>query len=131
LFQEGVEFFQENSLGSKHFIEQNLDTLIFSWMGDKVVNTLTGILISEGFKASNYAGVIEVKDATKADVERCLKKVVDKGIPSEYRLAEIVPEKALEKFDDLLPENLLTEGYGLRMFDIESTSEWLKGILRD
>ncbi len=70
LFQEGVEFFQENSLGSKHFIEQNLDTFIFSWMGDKVVNTLTGILISEGFKANNYAGVIEVKDATKADVER-------------------------------------------------------------
>ncbi len=49
-------------------------------------------------------------------------------MPSEYRLAEIVPEKALEKFDDLLPENLLTEGYGLRMFDIESTSEWLKDI---
>ncbi|EAX5007147.1 ATP-dependent helicase, partial [Salmonella enterica] len=51
------------------------------------------------------------------------------GLPSESRLAESIVEKSLEKYDEYLPEALLTQEYGLRAFDVERVEEWLQGHL--
>lgn len=44
------------------------------WVGDKIIKTLVILLIREGFKASNYGGVIE--NASEADIQSALKKIV-------------------------------------------------------
>ncbi|PIT45933.1 hypothetical protein BHC51_08210 [Snodgrassella alvi] len=41
-------------------------------------------------------------------------------------LAEIVPERKLEKYDSYLPENLLLMGYASQAFDIPATQKWLQ-----
>lgn len=41
-------------------------------------------------------------------------------------LAESISEKCLEKYDEYLPETLLTQEYGLRAFNVESVTEWLQ-----
>ncbi|MNE71118.1 hypothetical protein D3C80_1669630 [compost metagenome] len=48
------------------------------------------------------------------------------GLPSASELAADVPEKYLDKYDDYLPESLLTKGYGAKAYDIEGTQIWLQ-----
>ncbi|EHR0540418.1 hypothetical protein LVO39_002506 [Salmonella enterica] len=41
-------------------------------------------------------------------------------------LAESISEKRFEKYDEYLPEALLTQEYGLRAFNIERVTAWLQ-----
>lgn len=98
--------------------------------GDKIVNTITSLLIRCGFKASSFAGVIEVEDSGVASVQRALKKMLLSGLPSEFELAAVVPDKYLDKYDEYLPETLLAKGYGAQAYDIEGTCIWLQKHLQ-
>lgn len=126
LFREGVEFFERAELRKRSVIEQEGHAYIFPWRGDKIVNTLSAILLMKGFRASHFAGVIEVQKTTSNSVISSLRSVLQAGLPSDSELAETVPEKHIEKFDELLPEDLLTEGFGRRMFDVDGAEDWLR-----
>jgi ATP-dependent Lhr-like helicase len=76
-------------------------------MGDKVVNTITALLIRCGFKANSFAGVIEIDNSSVASVQHALKEMLLSGLPSAFDLATDVPEKYLDKYDEYLPESLL------------------------
>ncbi|EEQ3755784.1 ATP-dependent helicase, partial [Escherichia coli] len=52
------------------------------------------------------------------------------GLPSEFELAAVVPDKHLDKYDEYLPESLLAKGYGAKAYDIEGTSIWLQKHLQ-
>jgi ATP-dependent Lhr-like helicase len=125
LFGEGHHYFQASNLRSESFIQHGQRTYILPWMGDKTVNTLSALLLQSGFKTGSYAGIIEVEKATVADVKQSLVKALQRGLPSESELAHGVPEKHLEKYDEYLPDDLLTQGYGQRAFDIGCVSRWL------
>ncbi len=129
LFREGVEFFERAELRKRSVIEQAGHAYIFPWRGDKIVNTLSAILLMKGFRASHFAGVIEVQKTTSDSVISSLRSVLHSGLPSDSELAETVPEKHIEKFDELLPEDLLTEGFGRRMFDVDGAEGWLRTSL--
>lgn len=129
LFREGVDFFERAELRKRSVIEQEGNAYIFPWRGDKILNTLSAILLKKGFRASHFAGVIEVQRTTSDSVISSLKSVLQAGLPSDSELAETVPEKHIEKFDELLPEDLLTEGFGRRMFDVDGAGEWLRMAL--
>lgn len=125
LFDEGLHCFRNNNLASKCFIQQGQHVYILPWLGDKTVNTLSALLILRGFKANSLAGVIYVEKTTVAEVKQALVSALHEGLPCEADLAESIVEKCLEKYDRYLPENLLTQEYGLRAFDIERVTQWL------
>ena len=72
LFQEGVYFFKEACLENKPIYQSGKNSYIFSWMGDKVVNTLTALLIKCGYVCSNFAGVIEIENSNADDIKKLL-----------------------------------------------------------
>lgn len=125
LFDEGLHCFRHNNLASECFIQQGQHVYILPWLGDQTVNTLSALLIQCGFKASSFAGVVEVEKTTVAEVKQTLASALQDGLPSESRLAESIAEKCLEKYDEYLPETLLTQEYGLRAFDVERVAAWL------
>lgn len=130
LFTEGCNNFKRYNLQNSYFISDGQRSYVLPWMGDKVVNTITALLMRSSFKASSFAGVIEIDDASVSSVQHALKEIQLTGLPSESDLAADVPEKCLDKYDDHLPESLLTKGYGAKAYDIESTQIWLqKNIL--
>ncbi len=129
LFKEGVCYFKDSKLESKSIIQQGQYVYIFTWMGDKVVNTISAILLQRGFKASTYAGVIEVEMASIDDVVQCLKSTVKAGLPIEAELAKMVDEKLIEKYDEYLPDELLCEGYGYRAFDCVKAEAYLTKLV--
>ena len=94
------------------------------------MNTITALLIRCGFKANSFVGVIEIDDASVATVQQALKKMLLSGLPSAFDLAEDVPEKFLDKYDEYLPESLLAKGFGEKAYDIECTRIWLKQHLQ-
>ena len=126
LFQEGVNYFKFAQLNQRPMIQYDGNTYIFPWLGDKVVNTLAAILIRTGLSVSHFAGVIEVQKTTVEIVKDRLVAAMHKGLPQEHELSESVPVKNLEKFDSLLPADILNVGYGRRMFDIDGAKEWLE-----
>ncbi len=126
LFYEGLSFFRDMKLEKKYLISQGKDVCLIPWMGDKIVNTLTILLISAGYKASCFAGIIEIENSDHLKVSRQLKRFSQEGRrPDNAELAKLVKNKQTEKYDYLLPEVLLNEGVGAKAFDIDATIDWL------
>lgn len=125
LFKEGVDYFNRTGLSEQAMIYEQGNVYIFPWLGDKIVNTLSALLINKGFLVSQYAGVVEVQKVSLEIIQSCLKEMRTEELPSCEELAARTSVKHLEKFDNLLPENLLNLSYGHRVFDIEGVRKWL------
>lgn len=126
LFEEGLHYFKDLALDEKWLVQQGDAVYLVPWLGDKKVNTLAMLLVISGFKASAFAGVIEIRQAQVSEIEACLKALCDKEAPTNVQLAELVKDKCRDKYDEYLPEALLTEGYAARMFDAGGLFEWLQ-----
>lgn len=100
-------------------------------MGDKVINTLTVLLIKSEYVCNNFAGVIEVLNASIDALKDYFMDIIKDGVPDEAELAEILSlqQKMIEKYDEYLPEDLLNAGYGRKAFDSKATKEWVTGLL--
>lgn len=131
LFQEGAHLFKEANLEDKLVYQSGKHCYIFSWMGDKVVNTLNVLLIRCGYTCNNFAGVIEVQNSKADDIKNCLIDMEKDVLPDETELAETLSkqQKLIEKYDEYLPENLLTECYGRKAFNSRATKQWIIGSL--
>lgn len=126
LFCEGLEFFKMASLKEHKIFESNNYVYIIPWMGDKIVNTITTMLIRSGHKTSAFAGIIEVEKVGLQEVKKCLKELCQQNNLTNTELAMFVPEQKTEKYDKFLPKSLLAEGYGQKYFDIDNSILWLK-----
>ncbi|MGL1890674.1 MAG: DEAD/DEAH box helicase [Spirochaetaceae bacterium] len=126
LFNEGVKLFQELELSKNRLTSHGRHVYLIPWMGDKVVNTLSILLITAGYKLSNFAGVIEIENSDIEDVRESLILFSLDNKFTNADLAKYVENKELEKFDKLLPENLLEIEYGAKAFNISRTIIWLK-----
>ena len=83
------------------------------------------MLIQAGFNVDCFAGVIEVEKEQLATVKRALKSFILLSDASNADLAKPVKNKDIEKYDHLLPEELLNLSYGEKAFDVKSTLKWL------
>jgi len=82
LFLEGLGVFNNLDLKNTSIFKHSKYVYMTPWMGDKIVNTITVYLSRCGFKASSYAGVIEVEDTDTVHVKNCLSDAVNLGIPN-------------------------------------------------
>lgn len=127
LFKEGAEFFKRSGLANQPIVQNGKHCYLFSWQGDKTVNTLTVILMQRGFIASSFAGVIEIQNTTIDAVTNYLVDMVNDVLPNEIELAGVLSEqqKHVEKYDEYISEPLLSEGYGKMAFDSLAAKNWI------
>lgn len=125
LFQESVTFFQAAGLQQNVLLQNGSSTEIFTWLGDKTVNTIAALLVLSGYEVGHYAGVIEISRSSITELTQTLNSFASSQLPSATELARSVLEKRVDKFDEFLPEDLLTVGYGARAFDICNAQKWL------
>ncbi|MEH8022124.1 DEAD/DEAH box helicase [Rheinheimera metallidurans] len=126
LFRESVAFFNEAELRQNSLLQHGNDVYIFTWHGDKVVNTIAALLIMNGYEAGVYAGVIEVSKTSLTDVAASLRSLSLRAYPTAAELADSVLEKRVDKFDEFLPEEVISLGYGAKVFDMNDAHCWLK-----
>ena len=129
LFKEGLHYFRDMNLESDRIVQYEGNTYIIPWMGDKLVNTMVALLKSSGYEAGSYAGIIEINNVKKTEISKCLKSIISYPVPSNTELAKAVKNKQTEKFDHLIPEQLLNVSYGAKAFDTKNTVSWLSEIL--
>lgn len=125
LFYEGLGFFQQTCLDQNILIQQGTSVYIIPWMGDRIVNTLYIMLIQAGLDVDCSAGVIEVEKAQLSTVEKAIESFISLSDTSNADLAKPVKNKDIEKYDHLLPEELLNLSYGEKAFDVKSTLKWI------
>ena len=125
LFSEGLRSFRDMGLANKCVLGLGKDAYLIPWMGDKIVNTLSVLLVMGGYNADKFAGVVEIESAKSSDVSGYLKSFNGGSKPTNAELAKLVKNKQTEKYDHLLPEELLNEDYGARAFDIGGTIDWI------
>ena len=130
LLAEGQEFFMSAGLDSSSCIESERTVYLFPWIGDKIVNTLTTMLLNEGLKASSYFGIVEVQDTDRATLRAVARRLINSP-PSDHALASTIPDKCFDKFDYLLSDDLLCANYAARSFDMQGALDWLTKLLAE
>ena len=127
LFREGTDFFKQSDMTNRRILQSGKHCYLFSWMGDKVVNTLAVLLTHNDFTTTSFGGVIEIQNAFKEDVVNFLVDRAKDSMPTEIELANIltIEQKRIEKYDDLLPDSLLSEEFGKRAFDLTAAKQWI------
>jgi ATP-dependent Lhr-like helicase len=128
LFTESVEYFNAAGLAKKSILQVGKSTCIFTWMGDKVVNTIAALLINLGYEVGNFAGVLIIEDVKEESIEISLKQLLLDSLPTEQSLANSVRDKCIDKFDEYLPEDILALNFGSATFNIEKARLWLKNF---
>jgi ATP-dependent Lhr-like helicase len=120
LFEQAVANFSDMGLSKRRLLQLGNRVLILLWKGDRVVRTLTIMLRKYGLDASDFAGIIEVENTSLETVKSCLSTIISEAENvTEFQLAELVEDKFIEKYDEFLPPDLLTKGFGRRSYDID------------
>ena len=79
-------------------------------------------------KAINEGIAILVNNASTDDVQKCLCVLLKEGVPDAYELARSVVNKAIEKYDLFLTDELLSADYAVSKLDAEGAYTLLKAL---
>jgi ATP-dependent Lhr-like helicase len=128
LLDEARGNFHRLALGSKRMLAAGRTSYLFPWMGDRANDTLAAMLRARGLKATNEGIAVAVFDATLDKLADHLKGLLEKGPPDAYELARSVSNKATEKYDMFLSEELLCADYGVSKLDTNGAYAVVKEI---
>lgn len=129
LLTEARENFDRYGLAQKTILSQGGTSYLFCWMGDRVMDTLAIMLRSKGMKAVNE-GIAVVADTSPTDLNNCLSTLLKEGLPDTYELAKSVENKACEKYDPFLTDELLSRDFASAKLDGEGALKTIKTILK-
>jgi ATP-dependent Lhr-like helicase len=122
LLAEARDNYRRLALRERHLVPFGSSTVVFGWAGDRAQQTLMLQLLSRGMKveADGLALTVCAPPDTVADHIRDLAELP----PADALvLARLVPNKAAEKHDWLLPEALLAQDYASRQIDVEAAHQ--------
>jgi ATP-dependent Lhr-like helicase len=128
LLAEGRDNFNRFDLAKTRILPQGSTTYLFCWMGDRVMDTLAAMLRSKGMKAVNEGIAIVVANASPDEVQKCLYALQKEGQPDAHELARSVANKATEKYDLFLTDELLSADYAASKLDAEEAYRFLKTL---
>lgn len=92
---------------------------LFVWQGDVQQNALAALLISQGLQARNEGLCITVKQATLAMVTAAMAQVAAQPCPTAAQILTRQDVPNTEKWDWVLPDDLLLAGYASRALALQ------------
>lgn len=129
LLTEARENFNRLGLAQTRLLPQGSTIYLFCWMGDWVLDTLVAMLHAKGMKATNEGIAIVIYNSSPDEVQKCLCALLKEGLPDSYKLARSVANKATEKYDLFLTDELLSADYAASKFDAEGAFNSLKTLV--
>lgn len=122
LLREGRASFVELGLDRRGIVERGKRVLIFPWVGGRRQEALTLALLREGLRATPHGIAVSV-EAPANELASALRRIAGHGTPEPTELASLAQERALDKFDRYLDEELLCRNYASRMIDVTGLPE--------
>lgn len=129
LLQEARENFNRYQLNKKFILSQGSTTYLFCWMGDRVMDTIAALIRAKGLKAANEGIAIAVFNALPDQLKDYLASLVKEGLPDSLELAKSVANKACEKYDLFLTDDLLSADYAASKLDGEGALNTMRTII--
>lgn len=90
---------------------------MFPWRGDRVINAIELMLKHQGLEIQNQGLYLKVA-ATPKVLLAALRNLALSPPPDSTALVSHVMNKWLEKWDNLLPDELLARNYSSHMLDV-------------
>lgn len=117
--------FNNNELSSHSFLQYGNRDLFFTWGGWKINRTISLMAQLYLDKKCGFSALF-IDNITSDDIKR----IIDKGKPSEDDLVKLESRarKECQKYDYLLPDDLLDKEYARTYLDIDSGWDVLKNI---
>lgn len=111
LLQEARGYFQSANLHDQFLLESGNATLLLTWCGDRVNNTLALMLKAHGVSVMNEGVALAMPGVQAAQLQVLLRTLKAEGLPSATELVAGVKNLAREKWDWTLPEPVLVKTY--------------------
>lgn len=123
LLQEGRAEFRSLGLDRSRVIRWGDHTLLFPWVGDVVLGTLTVLLNGEGLKVSQEGPGLLIENCSPEAVCESLRTLIETGEPDDLELARIVKNRETEKHHVFLSDALLAAEFASARLDTAGAVE--------
>lgn len=125
IFEEGIENFHALNLDEVNVLQIGNTVHILPWLGDRITNTITVLLRSQGLVADCFAGIIDIRNSSIESFQQAVETILGEAKPMSLALANSIPDTMVEKHDPILPKEIRDLGYGARFFDVDGAWEWM------
>lgn len=125
LLAEGRDNFARHGLDRTVFVDRREGTQVFVWRGDRVHGTLLRALQREGITVKSTPLTLVLDGYGLDRTVECIRGLRARGLGDARGLAEGVSNRERNKYDPMLPEDLLTLDYASDVLDVSGAEEWL------
>ena len=131
LLAEARDNFRQFGLAETRILNHGNTTYLFCWRGDRVMDTLVTLLKMKKKMILNEGIALAVSGTSQEEVRSILQEFVAAVPPDPFELARTVANKAREKYDHFITDELLSADYAALRIDIEGALSAAKEILAD
>lgn len=131
LLAEGRDNFHRFQLDQTSVVHTGADTVLFPWVGDKIVSTIAAVLTAGGLSVGNDGIALTIVGLSPSQLREELAVLVPGGAPDPIELAEAVENKIAEKHDAFLSPDLLNAAFAARSLNPEGAWRALERALAD
>jgi len=128
LLKEARATFYRMGLDKELILLNGNNALIFPWFGDRVINTIELMLKHQGLETQNQGLYLKVA-ATPKVLLAALRNLALSPPPDSTALVSHVMNKWLEKWDNLLPDELLARNYSSHTLDVVGGHQSIKTLV--
>lgn len=128
LLIEARQNFARHRLSDRRLVPSGADTYVFLWAGDRVIDTVVAILKATDLTATRDGIALSIDGVSPVELAAHLVTLLAGPSPDAVDLAATVHNKEAEKYDGLLPEELLTVSYAARSLDIDGAWRALRRV---
>jgi ATP-dependent Lhr-like helicase len=125
LLEEGRDSYRRLELGTSPALSWGDGTVLFPWLGDRLLDTLAVWLTTAGFQTARDGVALTISHCTPAQLGRAIWEVLDGPLPSGLDLAAAVPNTTVEKYDTYLGDELRHLAYAHGHLDVAQAAEVL------
>jgi ATP-dependent Lhr-like helicase len=118
LLAEARRNFARYKLDQTRYVAAGRETHLLVWRGDKVVSTLALALSARGFEVSQHAMILTV-GADEAALTEAIRSLAEHEPPEALELARHVENKVVDKWDEVLDDDLLDLACAHRDLDVD------------
>jgi len=129
LLQEARGQFKRNQLHQQSILPHNGDCLVFLWAGDLVAGTLLVQLQALGFVGCSFGVGLVIENTTPDELRACLRSLAESGLHDTAVLASTVANRHVDRYDTLLPDDLLSENHASASLDTAGAISTLRHLL--
>ena len=128
---EAREMFSKLQLRNQKYIEDGKNLKLLLWQGDRIMNTVTLIFKQEGLDAYNHGLHININNTSLSKLNEVIAAIVENQTINADDLVNAILNKHIEKWDYLLPDELLNRNFVSKNLDINGSISILKTFIND